>query len=464
MDIGKVVANVELTEYAREWLMFKKRRQVAPRSGDVGTLVLMDADMLISDEIAALLEDTPGQYFLELDRKPVLFMKNEFYSHYVLGSGWIFKHGLDQKRTSQAISESPLSFRYLTMEYEERAITIISLEYTEDILFCKTVEELHDGRRSSYRCSFVDKNTGHLTPAFEGFDWKSCNMCILRGESCFCDGVELAQQFRHTRERRREHMPLDKKIGGSVFCGNAYCKSWIGGWAMYSTGSLPPIQTNRTFMDSGETFELACLLAAQDAIASVLTPRAAISASEQAYLPMPAHLRRGQERDVDQGMSSRSSNDNACGICGASFSRQYELRRHVTGVHYKRRNHGCPVCGKGFSQKGHLNEHLRLSHQGDRGHTCSVCKKKFASQSKVLRHVRAVHENVSQFMCGLCGKKYKEKSYLKLHRQLMHEEQEGPPRTSMTITGFLEEKVDPAEGCGAAASSNAGPSDERNQS
>ena len=54
----------------------------------------------------------------------------------------------------------------------------------------------------------------------------------------------------------------------------------------------------------------------------------------------------------------------ACQVCGKSFKRIADLKRHRNLVHLKVRNHACDICGKRFGEKKDMTRHKDCVHFG----------------------------------------------------------------------------------------------------
>jgi len=97
-----------------------------------------------------------------------------------------------------------------------------------------------------------------------------------------------------------------------------------------------------------------------------------------------------EEIDVSRGISGVRED---CKICGASFSRKYELKRHLKSTHLELRDFECPLCSSKFKRKQHLDTHHQQVHEKNKGVVfhCHLCDKKFTADSSRRRHLRSVH-------------------------------------------------------------------------
>mmetsp|Transcript_2974 Transcript_2974/g.14047 ORF Transcript_2974/g.14047 Transcript_2974/m.14047 type:complete len:188 (+) Transcript_2974:1057-1620(+) len=125
------------------------------------------------------------------------------------------------------------------------------------------------------------------------------------------------------------------------------------------------------------------------------------------------------EKD-SKGLPGTKRSTKVCELCGMSFRRVHDLKRHGVAIHGKRKDYTCRYCQQTFTQNGHLNEHIRVTHSGRNVFKCDICPSVFGAKSKLQRHVVTVHENRRNFECRICHGKYKEKPYLKQHLQTVH--------------------------------------------
>ncbi|KAK3741092.1 hypothetical protein QZH41_013922 [Actinostola sp. cb2023] len=105
-----------------------------------------------------------------------------------------------------------------------------------------------------------------------------------------------------------------------------------------------------------------------------------------------------------------------CGLCGASFSLQRLLNRHMKTHSFYKRYH-CQFCGKGFNDTFDLKRHIR-THTGIKPFKCSSCEKAFTQRCSLEAHLTRVHGIVHKFgfrerreklyVCEDCGLVFKE--------------------------------------------------------
>ncbi len=90
-----------------------------------------------------------------------------------------------------------------------------------------------------------------------------------------------------------------------------------------------------------------------------------------------------------------------CKVCGKTYSKNIDARRHEDKVHYNKHvppKHPCEVCGKLYSRKIDAAHHAQMVH---------FSKDEKASQQS--------QEYQSQFKCDVCDKSFPRKSYLTSH-------------------------------------------------
>ena len=108
----------------------------------------------------------------------------------------------------------------------------------------------------------------------------------------------------------------------------------------------------------------------------------------------------------------------SCCLCGKTFSRSNDLRRH-TLLHSGERRFSCSFCDMKFVARGDLNKHVRC-HTGEKPYLCQYtnCSRAFSQKGDLSKHLR-IHLGAKPHECDQCGYKCIQKSDLKNH-QLIH--------------------------------------------
>ena len=105
----------------------------------------------------------------------------------------------------------------------------------------------------------------------------------------------------------------------------------------------------------------------------------------------------------------------SCGLCGAKFSDQIDLKKHKRTFHYKSEI-SCDLCEAKFSEKGHLKRHKMSIHEKSR-FLCQRCDSQFSRIDTLNHHINTVHNNVN-YDCDYedCG--YKTPTLYKLNEHI----------------------------------------------
>jgi len=109
-----------------------------------------------------------------------------------------------------------------------------------------------------------------------------------------------------------------------------------------------------------------------------------------------------------------------CEVCGATFSKLMNLKRHRATIHEGRRAFKCPSCALSFNQKIHLDRHITARHTEAREHLCSLCGMSFAIKNNLSRHVKSVHLKVKPFACSECPLAFADRADLRKHITRRH--------------------------------------------
>merc|ERR1712109_241677 len=101
--------------------------------------------------------------------------------------------------------------------------------------------------------------------------------------------------------------------------------------------------------------------------------------------------------------------DFICPACGISFTKLYNLTRHVQSVHKKERLICCEECGKRFSRAEILTKHIKRKHENSKlssVYRCEYCPRIFDNRRPFKDHIRRSHtrEPVELRKCLACEK------------------------------------------------------------
>ena len=82
-----------------------------------------------------------------------------------------------------------------------------------------------------------------------------------------------------------------------------------------------------------------------------------------------------------------------CNICNQSFSRVFDLKKHIHIIHEGRKDYECKSCGKSFTKSGSLKKHNHVVHKGTKDFMCESCGKSFSRSADVKRHMNSLHDD-----------------------------------------------------------------------
>ena len=101
-----------------------------------------------------------------------------------------------------------------------------------------------------------------------------------------------------------------------------------------------------------------------------------------------------------------------CDICGATFSWQCRLDKHIRR-HNNDRPYECNTCRKRFILNSELKTHER-KHAAETNHECLRCGERCADSDSLSKHKRT-HSPVKNNLCSYCEKAYVTPAVLKRH-------------------------------------------------
>ena len=110
-----------------------------------------------------------------------------------------------------------------------------------------------------------------------------------------------------------------------------------------------------------------------------------------------------------------------CETCGEEFACQVTLKRHVSEIHVRLKNHKCNICYKSFSQRAFLKRHQQSAHEKVKAFGCDTCGKQFSLKVGLKSHILMVHEELKKFKCDECPLNFFHRSDLSRHVATVHE-------------------------------------------
>ncbi|XP_067636666.1 zinc finger protein 879-like [Eurosta solidaginis] len=118
------------------------------------------------------------------------------------------------------------------------------------------------------------------------------------------------------------------------------------------------------------------------------------------------HLKRHQRMGEEKPDKSHG-----CDVCGASFAKSGELRRHK--LYHGERPFKCKYCELSFVRADDQRRHIR-THTGEKPYKCNYCERAFAQSNDRIRHMR-LHIGENVYRCELCPSAFRFAFELRVH-------------------------------------------------
>ena len=118
-------------------------------------------------------------------------------------------------------------------------------------------------------------------------------------------------------------------------------------------------------------------------------------------------------------VSSGTSNDYMCTICGVVTKTPEQLSKHAT-AHSGARPFMCGLCKASFARAFNLKQHMNL-HDGVPSYMCGTCLAHFTNADDLKEHLAAVHYGHKPFKCDFCGGTFSRQENLTRHMANNHE-------------------------------------------
>ena len=132
-----------------------------------------------------------------------------------------------------------------------------------------------------------------------------------------------------------------------------------------------------------------------------------------------------------------------CDICGYSFSRIQDLKRHMP-VHRDGKLDKCDRCGLTFKRKSELNKHIRFVHVGTQPCICDFCGFKCPFVSHMAKHMMS-HFGIQPYSCKSCGINFSDMKTLERHMKIHSESifsEDKPPFKCDKCSRIFARKID----------------------
>lgn len=413
----------ELFETLSSWLLFKRpRMKLPPMKVAAPSIVIHRLNL---HEAAESLDILPH---LTRFTKPWLFLTESSGAGWRIGSGWALTDGDLQLGPSKQGNDLfyPLQThprtRFAIWEANGRANLLITIQESDDTLLCSQSVEV-DGLMSQHTYGSIERRSNKVAVSSQQISYKCCPFCSTRQKVCSC-APSMTRGFFHRQLMTRQQV-CRQSVSMVGAAQNYYTHAWLSGCWSFRVNGKVAASVNLTFNFSPHSLRnsLTCVL--QSEMEQLLQPQTPLSSRQNSH-PYPTtssgtrNHRSPVQRLTSDHVKSNPPEQHRCSKCSATFTRQYDLQRHLRSVHQFLLAYQCEWCPQSFPSYYHLRDHLRTEHPDSPDVVCTVCGKNFRIKSKLKRHIKAVHENVRDFVCLHCGKCYKDKQALFRHMRGKH--------------------------------------------
>eukprot|EP00188_Purpureofilum_apyrenoidigerum_P002373 Plantae.Rhodophyta-Purpureofilum_apyrenoidigerum.ctg2472.p1 GENE.Plantae.Rhodophyta-Purpureofilum_apyrenoidigerum.ctg2472~~Plantae.Rhodophyta-Purpureofilum_apyrenoidigerum.ctg2472.p1 ORF type:complete len:420 (-),score=51.70 Plantae.Rhodophyta-Purpureofilum_apyrenoidigerum.ctg2472:237-1496(-) len=398
-----------------EWLMSDKIEDLNSCLSDVRT----------SSYIADVVVNGPAKSaggVLNSFATPTLFLMQEVSHKVALGYGWVLVECGNLCASDWVGPARVLRARFMKCWDSNNKLHYIQTMVLREYVLIATITPLSDGILHACSYTLTDKESGKVVKIFSFDLRRSCQFCMLRGETCFCPRAIRRRHDEQMKSERFEEFkrkvvkaPAPTELDMRTFF-EMHCSSFMEGiWTGNLGGERESIFEFKT-VHEGERLNVC-----RESVLSFELNRMQISSG-------------GSMSSVHSSRQRQGSGRFPCPRCPNTFSRRFDMKRHVGAVHMNIRPHACPHCSKAFKQTAHLKLH-HLTYHVPNKQRCEACKNEFPSLSRLKRHVETVHLNLHRYTCDNCSGTWKERSHMQKHRLTCNGKRPRRGRTSGNSSG-----------------------------
>jgi len=106
-------------------------------------------------------------------------------------------------------------------------------------------------------------------------------------------------------------------------------------------------------------------------------------------------IKKVKRKQIKSYAIDNESTDEACKVCGISFSSKRDLTKHMNILHTEKnpRPFLCDICDKGFLHPGSLNSH-KLVHTAGKSYKCEFCDFAAVQKGNLKAHKLRRHKDI----------------------------------------------------------------------